>query len=133
MVHSTWPSRAMLHMHAPTLNKWHKTNKNKNKTLHILIHGAMHNVRVWVDFFGICINDKICDTRERNVPIKSEIWTTNIRSLGFWDIREWVTLRKLILWSLGCTPPYGVQWKFVPTSLFLVYERINLDKLTQGL
>ena len=27
----------------------------------------------------------------------------NIRSLGFWDIREWVLLWRLILWSLGCT------------------------------
>ena len=40
--------------------------------------------------------------RERNVTIRSEIWTTNIRSLGFWDIREWVILWGLILRSLGC-------------------------------
>ena len=30
--------------------------------------------------------------RERNVPIRSEIWSTNIRSLGFRNIREWVIL-----------------------------------------
>ena len=45
------------------------------------------NVRVWVDFFDGCINDKICDIREIDVTIKSEMWTTNIRSLGFGDIR----------------------------------------------
>ena len=33
-------------------------------------------------------NDKFRDTRERNVIIRSDIWTTNIRSLGFRDIRE---------------------------------------------
>ena len=51
----------------------------------------------------VCINDKFHDIRERNVTIRSEIWTTNIRSLGFRDIRECVALRGLILRSLGCT------------------------------
>jgi hypothetical protein len=50
----------------------------------------------------VCIDDKIHDVRERNVTIRSEIWTSNIRSLGFRDIREWVTLWRLILKSLGC-------------------------------
>ena len=39
------------------------------------------------------------DIKERNVTIRSEIWTMNIRSLGFQDIKEWVTLWKLILQS----------------------------------
>ena len=64
-------------MHAPTLNKWHKKNKknkNKNKkvTLHMLTHGAMRGcggLTSWV----VCINDKFCDIRERNVTIRSEI------------------------------------------------------------
>ena len=38
----------------------------------------------------------------RNVTIRSEIETMNIRSLGFRDVREGVTLRRLILWSLRC-------------------------------
>ena len=50
----------------------------------------------------ICINDRICDIRERNVTIKSEIWSRNICSLGVGDIREWVILWKVILRSLGC-------------------------------
>ena len=45
VVHSTWPSRAMWHMHALTFNKWHKQQqqqkKKKKVTLHILTHGAM--------------------------------------------------------------------------------------------
>ena len=49
-----------------------------------------------------CINNIIRDIRERNVTIKSEIWTTSIPSLGFRDIREWVIVWKLILQSLGC-------------------------------
>ena len=46
---------------------------------------------------------KIRDIRERNVTIRSELWTTNMCSLGFQDIREWVILWKLILRSLGCS------------------------------
>jgi hypothetical protein len=46
-------------------------------------------------------NDKFCDIRERNVTIRSEILTTNICSLGFRDIREHVTLWRLILQILG--------------------------------
>ena len=38
-----------------------------------------------------------------NVTTKSEIGTANICSIGFRDIREGVTLRRLMLWSLMCT------------------------------
>ena len=42
MVHSTWPSQEMWHIHAPTFNKWQKKKKkNKKVTLHILKHGIM--------------------------------------------------------------------------------------------
>jgi hypothetical protein len=39
----TWPFRTMWHMHAPTFNKWHKKNKNKNKkvTPYKPTHGVM--------------------------------------------------------------------------------------------
>ena len=61
----------------------------------------------------VCIDDKFCDIKERNVTIRSENQTTNIYSLGFWDIRECVTLWRLILWSLGCTR-YSIMlgWNF---------------------
>ena len=72
MVHSTWPSPAMWHMHAPTFNKWHKKkNKNKKVTLHMLTHGAMRGCGL--TSLVVCINDKIHDMRERNATIKSEI------------------------------------------------------------
>ena len=69
----------------------------------MLIHGAMQGCGLtsWV----VCFNDKFCDIRERNVAIRSENWTRNICSLGFRDIREWVTLWGLILRSLWCTSP----------------------------
>ena len=97
MVHSTWPSRAIWHMHAPAFNKWHQ--KKKKMTLHILTHGAMRGCGLtsWV----VCINDKLHDIRKRNVTIRSEVWTANICSLGFRNIREWVTLWGLILQSLS--------------------------------
>ena len=75
MVHSTWLSWAMWHMHAPTFNKWHKKkkkeNKNKKVTLRMLTHGAMQGCGL--TSLVVCINDKICDIRERNVTIRSEI------------------------------------------------------------
>ena len=71
VVHSTWPSQAMWHVHASTFNNLHKKkNKKKKVTLHILTHGTMRErgFTSWV----ICINDKICDVRERNVTRRSE-------------------------------------------------------------
>ena len=104
VVHSTWPSWTMWHMHAPTFNKWHKKKikkkKKKKMTLHILTHGAMRGCGL--TYVMVCNNDKINDIRERNVTIRSEIWTAIIRSLEFWDIRELGTLWRLILRSLGC-------------------------------
>ena len=64
----------MWHMHAPTFNKGHKKkekNKNKKVTLHILTHGAMRGCGL--TSLVACINDKIRDTRKRNVTIRSEI------------------------------------------------------------
>ena len=58
------PSWAMWHMHAPTFNKCHKEKKKKKKkkvTLHIL--DTRRNARVWVDFFGVCINEKNRDKK----------------------------------------------------------------------
>ena len=78
-------------------NKWHK--KKKKVTLHMLTHGAMRGCGL--TSLTVCINDKFHDIRERNVTIRSEIWTMNIHSLGFWDIRECMTFQGLILRSLG--------------------------------
>ena len=53
---------------------WHmkkKKNKNKKVTLHILTHGALRGRGL--TSLVICINDKICDTMERNVTIRSEM------------------------------------------------------------
>ena len=104
VVHSTWPSIAMWRTHASTFNKWHKKKKKKNNnkkvTLYILTHGAMRGYEL--TSLVVCTNDKFCEIRERNVTIKNEIRIANICSLGFQDIREYVTLWRLILWSLGC-------------------------------
>ena len=72
-----------------------------------------------------CVNDMIFDIRERNVTIRSEIWTTNIRSLGFQDIREWVTLWGLILWSLRCTSLWKSSTRLTHIIVFLVWIRIT--------
>ena len=117
VVHSTWPSRAIWRMHAPTFNKWDNNNNNKKKkkekkTLHILTHGTMRGCGL--TSLVVCINDKICDIRQRHATIRSGMWTINmIRPLGFWDIREWVILWRLILRSLGC------RWCQASWPLFL--------------
>jgi hypothetical protein len=89
-----------MHQHSTSGIRWRRTIRMKKVTLHMLTHGAMRRSRLtsWM----VCINDKFHDIRKTNVTIRSEIWTTNIRSLGFWDIRECVTLWELILRSLGC-------------------------------
>ena len=105
VVHSTWPSRAMWQTHVPTFNKWHQEEeeekKKKKVMLHMLIHGARRGCGL--TSLVVCVNDKFRYIRERHVTIRSEIWTTNILSLGFRDNRECVTLRGLILQSVWCT------------------------------
>ena len=68
----------------------------------MLTHGAMRGCGL--TSCVVCINEeKNYDIRERNVTtIRSEIWTTNIHSLRFKDIRKCVTLWRLILRILGC-------------------------------
>ena len=121
VVHSTWPSGTMLHMHAPTFNKWQK----KKKIVHILTHCAMRGCGL--TSLVACIYDNIRDIRERNVTIRNEIWTTNIRSLMFQDTREWVILWRLILQSLGCTSKmtsnfpevFNFNWLFLKLNQFI--------------
>jgi hypothetical protein len=51
---------------------WHKKKEEEEETaLHILTHGAMHGCGL--TSLVVCINDKNCDIRERNVIVRSEI------------------------------------------------------------
>ena len=102
----------------------------KKMTIHILTHGTMRECGL--TFLVVCINDRIHDIRERNMTIRSEIRTMNIRSLGFEDIRECVTLWGLILQSLGCTSnSYHTQLKTLTRFLCQPSEmyRMNVRKL----
>jgi hypothetical protein len=123
MVHSTWPSRAMWRMHAPTFNKWQK----KKKTLHMLTHSAMWGCGL--TSLVVCINDTFRDIEERHLTIRSEIWTTNICSLGFWDIKDCVTLWRLILWSLGCTLSYSIFHKFFGVQRHVLHHVVGHSPL----
>jgi hypothetical protein len=59
-------------MHVATFNKWKKKKKKKKKkTLHMLTHGTMQGCGL--TSLVVCINDKFCDIRERNVTRRSEI------------------------------------------------------------
>ena len=60
----------MWYVHAPTFKKKEK-NKNKKVTLHKLKHGTMRGCGL--ASLVVCIDDKICDIRERNLTIRSEI------------------------------------------------------------
>ena len=51
-----------------------------------------------MDYF----NAEIHDIWEGNMTTRREIKTKNNCSLEFWDIREGVTLRRMILGRLGC-------------------------------
>ena len=48
----------------------------------------------------VCFDVKTCDITGGDVTTRSEIETKNICFLGFQDMREGVTSRRLILWSL---------------------------------
>ena len=107
--------------HAPTFNKWHKKKKNEDKnkkvTLDMLTHGAMRGCGLasWV----VCIDDKFCDKRDRDVTTRSEIWITNIRSLGCRDIEMCETLWRLILRNLGCIGVFNTcQMPFSPSNFY---------------
>ena len=67
---------------------------------HVLTCGATR--RCGLTSLVVCINKKICDIRERNVTIWIKIATMNICSLGYRNIRECLTLWRLVLRSLGC-------------------------------
>ena len=60
-------------------NKW-KKKKKKKTTLHILTLSTMQGVGWLLWWFALWQNR---DLSERNVTIRSEIWTMNICSLGF--------------------------------------------------
>ena len=115
----------MWHMHTPTFNKWHQKKKNKKVTLRILKHGAMRGCGL--TSLVVRINDKIHDIRERNVTIRSEIWTTNIRSLAFWNVIEWLILWRLVLRSVGC----NVMWVWF-SSYFMFPNFYQLDFTQQN-
>ena len=89
VVRSTWPSHAMWRTHAPTFNKWQKKkrkNKNKKVTLHVLTRGA-----IWgyvLTSLAVCINDKFCDIKERNVTIRSKIWTRTSLWGCWWQLKH---------------------------------------------
>jgi hypothetical protein len=53
-----------------------------------------------VDYLDV----KARDMQEGNVTRRREIYNKHIRSLGFWDIIEGVTIRRLVLRRVGCTP-----------------------------
>ena len=128
VVHSTWPSWVMWHMHAPTFNKWVKKKKKKNEdkkvTLHINTRGAMRGCGLTSLVF--CINDKIRDVGERNLTIRSDIWTTNICSLGFRDIREWLISWTLILQSLRYIASWSSRlWEICQSSREIYETYLN--------
>ena len=65
----------------------------------------------------------------RNVTTRSEFSLENIRFLGYWDIKEGVTLRTLIVWRIECIggvhldlancneswSPRQLMWNFMPS------------------
>ena len=65
----------MWHMHARTFDNWHrKKNENKNNQKKVILH-------IWTDgpmqgcgltFLVVCIDDKLCYTRESKATVRSE-------------------------------------------------------------
>ena len=99
--------------------------RRRRRRSHVLTRGAMRGCGL--PSLMVCINGITCDIRETNVTKRSEIWTKNIRSLGFWNVREWHTLRELILWILGCIYR-ACQWWVLWINNLVCKKKILLSK-----
>jgi hypothetical protein len=98
VAHSTRPSRAMWQTHAPNIQQ--EAEEEKEDTPHV---DTWRNVKVWVDFFSGLHQWQIPWYKKKKYDNKEwDLNTTSIRSLGFCDIKECVTLWRSILWSFGC-------------------------------
>ena len=94
------PRRCDGHMHQHSTSDIRK-RKRKRRCYSTCWHMALCEGVGWhLQWFALMT--KFCDIREKNVTIRSEIWTTNIHSLEFRDSRECVTLWRFISRSLGC-------------------------------
>jgi hypothetical protein len=57
---------------------------------------------VWFNSLVDCFNIKTCGMWKGNVTSSMQIVIENVCSLGFWDIRGGISLRRMILWRLWC-------------------------------
>ena len=96
VVHSTWLPWAMWHMQAPTFTSGRRRRGRIRRWRSTYWHMAQCEGVGWL-LSWFALMTKTCDIGERNVTIRSEFWTTNIRSLWFQDTREWVILWRFIL------------------------------------
>jgi hypothetical protein len=101
----------------------------------MLTHGAMRGCGL--TSLVVCINDEVHDIREKNVITRSEIWTTNIRSLRFQDIRKCVTIWRLILGYNSRRPRdlrgiIGHHHLSVASSKPFDHENLGLRLRTEG-
>ena len=108
-----------IHQHLRRRRRWHSTYWHMRQCEGVGWH-------LW--WFALMI--EICDIKERNVTIKSEIWTTNIHSLGFQDIKEWVTIRGLILRSLGCIMDRTINAHGIQAQIYRPPFTISTQNLT---
>ena len=80
-------------------------NKYNDDNFNVIINVRACNLKSLVYF-----NVKTHNIWEGNVTIRNEISIENICSLGFWDLREGMILRRLILLSLECTTILSQKW-----------------------
>jgi hypothetical protein len=67
----------------------------------------------------VYFNVKCYNIWERNATIRSKIKIESTHSLGFGEIREEVTLRRLIVQSLECMPFISISVRYIIVSLTL--------------
>ena len=139
------PGRCGICMHKHSASGLRRRKRITTKRRHCTYwHMAQYEGRCGLTSLMACVNHKkIRDIRERNVTIRSEIWTTNIHSLEFQDIREWVILYELILQTLGVSHHKLVtregrgssHWiELIPSSMtvfvhFILHKKLSSKKV----
>ena len=116
----------MWRRYAYDIMEWHKVDF---ATMTTKTTRTMWCVRACWNSLMDYLNVKYCDIWEENVTTRRDTWSKKICSLGCHDIREGVTLRRMIWQKLGCFT-YNRCGSFIPYQFDYKYQSVVLSSST---